>query len=282
MTKKKDSFEEYLSAEYIGSSRAKRARVSGYNYISRKEKDTKYKQMGRAGHCAILEPESFKDRYTFLDRDSLPAPNRDFRYNPNKEYKDEFKEKVEAEGKEMLTEDQGERAFALRDRLHEVYGFIVRIIQNSEVETSYYVQDQETGLYIKARPDIIHEDRGLMFDVKTTSKSAKPGIWDRECKNYDYPYQTAYHMRVIEQVTGKSIDDAFYIVAETVPPYDIAVRHVPDEVLDIAKDRVEEDLQKIKRWTENDHFPGYEELADSDSGEFPISELMLDTYYFDN
>lgn len=276
--KKKDTFEEYLGAtDFIGSSTLKKAKRSGYHYKYQQIKDSPDFKLGRAIHCAVLEPDDFDSRYTYFSRNDLPYPERRLNLKENDAKKTEILEKAKEAGMELLEEVEYHVCNGINKQFKEKYNEIYELVLNSEIETSFYAQDPETGLYLKARPDSVYQSRGIMFDLKSTS-NAHPPIWTGDCKRYDYPLQAAFHAKVFELVTGQPIQDYFYIVAEKSSPYAVSIFRLDDENMQQAKDKVNDLLKWVKWWEDNQYFPSYESYADPE--DFGVIDLKIDTYYF--
>lgn len=102
---------------------------------------------------------------------------------------------------EMLTAFcENERAMAMMD--------------GAQIETSIFAKDLETGLMIKARPDIWGE--GYLVDLKSTSDIQK---FNDQIFRMKYDIRLAHYARAIEAAGGKKIEEFFFIAYESDAPF---------------------------------------------------------------
>jgi len=98
------------------------------------------------------------------------------------------------------------------------------LLKNGVRETSLWVEDPETGVVLKCRPDFISE-QGFLVDIKTTRNAHQDEFfWDIfGTRGYFYSLQAAHYNHCL-RVAGISPGESATIVAiEKEPPYGIMV-----------------------------------------------------------
>jgi hypothetical protein len=107
---------------------------------------------------------------------------------------------------------------------HRLVGNLLR---NGVRETSLWVEDPDTGVTLKCRPDFISE-KGFLVDIKTT-RDARPAFFrgqifsDRYDGDPFYVLQAAHYAHCA-RVSGAANGESFIIIAiEKEPPYGIMV-----------------------------------------------------------
>lgn len=123
-------------------------------------------------------------------------------------------------------------------------------------ETSAYVKDSETSLYMKARFDRLQHD-GLIIDFKTTTKSAKAEEFERSVFNYGYHISAAWYRRVLSQIMPNSPNEFLFVAIEKKAPFGISVLRLKEEVLRFGQDIINANLPRVIECMNNDKWPGY-------------------------
>jgi hypothetical protein len=179
--------------------------------------DTPSMLLGRAIHCAILEPESFESRYL------VRPEGLDGRTKEGKAWIAD----AAASGREVLTTDQGETVARCAA---SVLGHpeCARLLSGTRREEVVTWTDPETGVACKGRLDAIAPDR--LIDLKTCRDL---GRLERDAYEYRYHGQLAWYLHGAETV-GLLHDDAevYLLAAETSEPYDCGALRVLPCVLD--------------------------------------------------
>lgn len=200
--------------------------------------------IGSAFHKIVLEPETFYDEFAVM-------PNVDRRTTQGKMKYAEFI--IEADGKTVITQEQYETIYGMRDSI--MSNPYARKLINGNIEQSMYFTDDLTGVRCKCRPDvwkllkgkeevvpahidkyadwdgnIIEEevaehinkqaDRVVITDLKS-AKSVMPNDFMRDCVKYHYDLQTAMYREGASKVLGVPKDniDFVFIAVEKKPPY---------------------------------------------------------------
>ena len=170
---------------------------------------------GSAFHSLMLEPEKFDLEYIMKP---MPMLLKDV----GREVYDLYKKTIEyAEncGKQVLSHDEWHNLMAMKDVI-EKHSQAMHLIQDARIENSFFWRDSFSGLLLKCRPDILHDN--MIVDLKTTS-DASPRAFQKEMVKFGYHVQFAMIRDAVEKLEGKRIDSCIEIVIETKYPYNIAI-----------------------------------------------------------
>lgn len=133
---------------------------------------------------------------------------------------------------------------------HPVAGPILKAAQK---EVSGFKQDDETGLMLKGRADLVYSNaQGLTIiaDIKTAEDaSEKEFVWS--AIRYGYPRQAAYYLDLF----GAS--KFLFIAVEKEAPYGVQVFEVSETKLDQAREMNRANLNTLKQCMETDTWPSY-------------------------
>jgi len=216
---------EYRAAPGVNWSSLKHIGVSPlyYRYMAAQSYDSPAMLVGRAVHCAVLEPEAFESRY-------VTQPDfGDLRTKAGKAARDAFK----PFGREVLTVAQRETVsdMARAVRQHDTAARLVRELTHRE--HSVFWTDAATSLRCKGRLDGVGP--GYILSLKTTRQNT-PGAFARDYFNMLYHAQAAFyadgHGAGLPEVT---------VIVQNHAPHDVWVFDTPDEAIDEGR-RVYGDL----------------------------------------
>lgn len=218
-------------------------------------KETAAMYMGTAIHSRLLEPAAFSVNY-------VVAPEDDKRSK-------EYKEFVAAnDGKLILTKSQADaiEGVAASVDLHVSASTLLRA---GHVEHSIIWQDEETGIWLKIRPDCLCTDfdSGICLDVKKTV-DASSAAFVRACVTYDYDLQAAVYLEGLRQVFQRDFDFVFLAVEET-PPYGCALYGAPEEMLARGRRRFRQAMAILQACQGAGEWPSYQPAGDYELMEWP-------------
>ena len=197
--------------------------------------DTESKVLGRATHCAVLEPDYFEDRYivepTLFDPRTQVVVNKNTllyrearwlrEYGLTEEHllpplrkglsgeklaaaKAERREAYEqivyycrvGDKKTVLTVKQYEVASRIRDRLLSQPSHARDLVENfNETESSCVAYDPKTNVLCKVRPDGVIMGEGLIADLKST-RSIQYDSLSRDIFTYGYYMSAPFYLDV--------------------------------------------------------------------------------------
>jgi hypothetical protein len=135
--------------------------------------------------------------------------------------------------------------------------FILDILSKSEVERTFLATDQ-TGLNLKARTDLIYEDRGqlVVVDYKTTSKGIDKVSFSKTAVNYSFHLQESQYRAVVEASTGLRVRDYMFIIQSTVAPFEVGVYRLDVGFLREGEKQRRELLNRIAVALRDNEWPG--------------------------
>ena len=131
-----------------------------------------------------------------------------------------------------------------------------RLYDHAEIETSHYAKDPETGLYIKARPDILRH--GVIADFKTVQFMAG---FEKQIWNLGYFLQLGFYALVTELTTGVAIRELCFIAQEKAAPYGVKVFRLDKTTVDFSKQRARETLNRVAVCIAENNFPIYDDVT---------------------
>ena len=200
---------------------------------------------GSACHCAVLEPDSYADRY-------IAGPD----INGNTKAYRLFKEEAQKKGLTVLNAKQGRicEAMAVRARNHRTFHRLL----NAEHQVEVSVVWELDGYLCKCRPDLVNPTQRLLSDYKTTISASKTGF-AREIARYHYHTKASWYMDAMSHVTGESWDTFWFIAQEKRRPYLIAIHEIERGSAAYEQGRTEylELFDTYKNCMKSGIWPGY-------------------------
>jgi exodeoxyribonuclease VIII len=180
-------------------------------------------EFGTAFHTLILEYHFFLRDYTFEFK-KLPL------------LKDVGREEYElAKERKEIWENHNKNKIILSlkdwNTLHEMRNSLEAnpkacgLIQDGIYESSYFWEDEHSGLMLKSRPDILHSN--IYVDLKTID-DASPQNYQREMAKYGYHIQAAMVKDAVFTLTGEKLSACINICVEKSYPYSIGI-YIIDE-----------------------------------------------------
>lgn len=244
-----DDFANYLAAPCEQSSTIKHAikSVRHYHWFKQaKLKETEAQAFGTMIHTAILTPELWDDKYIVFDPDKRPNPDQTFGAKINKEWKDTFYAKAEAEGKIVIDKDRMEN-----------FETIMEVFQGSHYAEYFQSNDGNTinraehSIYTplfmdmmhKVRIDFIKEyydehgelERVSVREIKSCDDSHPDGFL-RDIYNYRYDIQAYMQMTALGSLLPDNVGlDFKWLAIATKPPFGIQEYKPSYEALEKAK-----------------------------------------------
>jgi len=230
------SFEEYEKLEGLRASGLKLLHRSPAHFKSHAERETPALRFGRLFHLAMQNGERFMDLlrvepdFVGFTRDGKESS----RSKEAKEKKEQWKKDLPKECI-VMTHAEADTLIGMV-RAVQAHRLLKNLIKNGVRETSLQVDDPETGLKLKCRPDFISET-GYCVDFKTTI-DARPRQFIRHIfDEHGYFYiLSAAHYAHCGKVSGAYRSDRFFFVAiEKEPPHGITVFPMDSGCLDVGE-----------------------------------------------
>ena len=190
---------------------------------------SKTTDIGTALHCAILEPEKYKDHIVVSE----------FKGRTAKGFKTEQEEN---KNKVVLTKDEYDQVNLMAESVfcHPSAKSLLALV--GDCESSVFVTDKETGVKLKCRPDKdAVQSAGIVIDVKTTAsiddwRSDKE--WINPLYKFNYGHGASFYTDVLEQHYKTEIDSFVFLVIQNsveLGRYPVAVFQISrQELIDLG------------------------------------------------
>lgn len=194
--------------------------------------------LGSAFHTAMLEPLLFREKYVY-------EPEKILLKTHGREAYDYYKQRMaalESESRIILSLSQQETLRGMERALND-RSAAIDLIEGGIYEQSYFWKDPETGLMLKARPDILHQQ--IIVDLKTCA-DASPKAFQRAMVAGGYHYQGAMIQDAVQALEGRFIETVINICIETKYPYSIGIYIIDPEALDFARKDYKDLLVALK------------------------------------
>jgi hypothetical protein len=184
--------------------------------------DTPALAFGKAAHCLLLGEPVFRSAFAVSE---YP----DFRTKEAREWRDA----MQASGRVIVTKDQLASIKAIARQV-ERNPLALKLLTGGTTEMSMIWRDEETGLWLKSRPDVLH-DVGVSADLKTTA-DITPDALRRSFADYGYAGQGALVRAGWKALTGEAMtNEANALVwVEKDAPHCVAVLTIDPEALMIG------------------------------------------------
>lgn len=247
--------EQYHSIkEAIGSSSLKTIinespREYLYSLTAEREHKSAF-DIGTAMHSVVLE----QNTNTFKQGPVVSSKSTNI-------WKDAKKE-AEAEGKILLDPDQyadvlrGFDAFCEHPLAHKL------VSQCQKIEASGFYVDEETGLWLKFRPDgyCANDTHGdFIFDYKT-ARSISDRDLSKAIQDYGYHVSAAHYIAGIKAVTGRTVKDYFLCFQKSSGSMDVRIVRLRDDDIQLGMEIRKKALLLIADCRDKNHWPGVSDV----------------------
>lgn len=176
--------------------------------------------LGKAAHHLLLGESHFRDHFAIR-----PEMYKDYRSGEARSWK----ESVIKEGRVPLTDAMMKAVHGMHRSLSK-HPVVQAGILNGEIEKSLIWQDEETGIWLKVRPDAIPNDSGDYSDLKTTTNVTRRAI-ENTIKDFGYQMQGALIGMAAEAVLGVPMQSFSLVMVEKTSPYCVRVVSLKDDDL---------------------------------------------------
>jgi hypothetical protein len=250
-------FEDYREVDAVNISRLKEIEHSPQRYMWRAthQIETKPLTLGKAAHCAVLEPERFNQDFVIWTK---LTKNGSGNIAPRSgEQWENFK--AENVGKSILTIEERDFAMAIQKAVR-ADATAMRYLEAGDPEVSMeWTMGAEWGLEprrCKGRVDWITKVGGIPFLVGLkTARDCRPFIFGSAAAKLGYAMQWAFYHQGYSIITGvepKMIE----IVVEPKPPHSIIVYRIEKDVLLEGTDKFAELLKVLAECEVSGNWPG--------------------------
>lgn len=221
---------------YLNSNREERA-------------DTEAVILGRAAHHAFLGEQDFLKHFVVRPEELNGKP-----WHGNRT---DCKEWLAAMADSRLTVLKGEQIVKMRAiAANLARDPLVRMgALNGLVEHSLVYQDEETGLWVKSRPDVIPIDNAVFNDLKIVADITDSGI-QKSIKSFGYGLQGAVVGMASKAVLDMPMEDFSLVLGESQRPHCVRVKTLYPDDLALGEKQARAGLRLFARCLERDRWPG--------------------------
>lgn len=220
-------------------------------------------EFGTVAHCAILQPEKLHETY-YLRPDQYEAEVRGKpTMKPWHGGADWCKNWLSAhDDRPVMTQEQLNKLPRIRERMLALPEFGA-MLKAGQTEVSFFKRDEETGLMLKCRCDLIastaNGDTWIADPKKVQPGEAAEKVFSKACWNYGYHVQMSSYL----SITGAS--RFIFVPFDDSEPFD-AIQYDPDR--DFFNEGYKEWRRLLLAYSKclkEDNWPGYS------SGVSPLS-----------
>ncbi|MTJ81762.1 MAG: hypothetical protein F8N37_12190 [Telmatospirillum sp.] len=178
---------------------------------------TKDMSVSSAAHAWILQGDKFAETIAVM------PPELDLRSNAGKA----FAAQAEGESKTLIRAHEFEQIKAMREAI--LRSELARLaLSAGKPEQSLFWKDEETGVWLRCRPDWLPTALRIIPDFKAM-RSCIPADVQRVIREYGYHIQAAHYLAGIEAVTGHRPENFVFVVQEKTAPYLVSLV-APDDI----------------------------------------------------
>jgi hypothetical protein len=246
-------FEVYQGMAGMNISLLKEMRRSAQHFAYRRRhpKESAPLTLGRAAHCAVLEPERFDADHAVWDRrqsNGNMAPR-------NGQHWDTFR--AENPGRAIITADEAIHAHAMQAAVRGNADAMKYLVAGDpEVTMQAVIADRPC----KGRLDWLARDwfdptRPALVGLKS-ARDCRPFHFGRQAANLGYHLQWGFYLDLFKAITGHPNPKVVEIVVESEPPHAVSVFVVPDEVLQQGCNEYLELLAQLDECERANFWPG--------------------------
>lgn len=220
--------------------------------------------LGSALHDVLLLSEA-------LDRNYHVLPDG-FREDHHLKWADAIADRnaAIAAGKTPLRRESADMVMRMAEavRKHEL---ATALITAGTPEMTLAAKDPITGMWLRARPDVLPDTMEIIPDVKTAA-DVSLDVYERAATRFGYFQSAAHYLDVIELLYGEARRRFVLITIEKEPPFCVVIDHLDDEDINFARLRNRAALNRFATAVKTGIWPGYT------TPERPIRPLMMAPY----
>lgn len=220
--------------------------------------DTQALRVGKAAHSLLLGDEVFEGHF-------IISPYDDFRTTDARQWRDDAAES----GLVVLKQAEYDSILAMREALLREPlirdGFL-----DGEAERSIVWRDEETGVWLKARPDVLPK-AGWVVDYKT-AKDAHPRAVERDIWKHGYHMQLALVAEGMAALGYEPAREFALVFQEKTAPYAVTIQRVPAEAVWCGVKQNRSAIRTFAQCLSEGVWPAYGEPADIKTPQFIIDK----------
>lgn len=225
--------------------------------------------LGSAAHALLLEPEEFHKRFAVRPEDL------DLRTKEGRAWRAE----QEAAGRTILTQSEWETLRGI-ERAIKDHPLARRALEASEPEVTLAAVDEETGVWLKARPDALPRDPAkLPFSVQLkTTFDADPERFARlSVYGFGYHLGVALEIDLLAALGWHETPNVLVVAVEKAPPYAVSLVRLSDDAIAWGRYQYRRALRRFADCLASGRWPAYpEEVVEIGLPEWATRALQRD------
>lgn len=220
--------------------------------------------VGHALHDLVLLNDRFTQHY------HVTPPGFNDSHTRKWEEEIEARDYAVQKGKQVITRGQFEMAQAMAESIakDELAG---ALLTAGTPEMTLAAKDEITGVWMRARPDILPETMEIIPDLKTAA-DASLDVYERAATRFGYFQSAAHYLDVIEALYGPAKRRFVLITVEKEYPYVVTIDHLDDVDIDFARLKNRHALNRFADALKSGVWPAYT------SPDKPIRPLQMTSY----
>jgi hypothetical protein len=138
-------------------------------------------------------------------------------------------------------------------------------------EMTLAARDPLTGVWMRAKPDVLPHTMEIIPDVKTAA-DASQDVFERAATRFGYFESAAFYLDVIEALHGEAPRKFVLITIEKEPPFEVVIDHLDDMDVNFARMRNRAALNKFADCLKTGNWYGYTQPGK------PIRTLLMTNF----
>lgn len=240
---------------------------------------------GRAAHSLLLGDEDFGKHFAIIPKSAPPRPTTaqigaraEGRITDSSSERFGFWDEFDAvnEGKDYLKEEELEAIHHIGHALESHP--IVSVLLDGQAEQSLIWKDEQTGIWLKSRLDIL-AGTGDFADLKSTIQKSLPLLY-RDIQRHGYDMQLGLATMAVENVLNVPFTAEVYegkscilLFVHKKPPYHVMPVEVDFDALYWARIKCRSAINTMAECIKTEHWPGPVEGIATYSATYEASKL---------
>jgi hypothetical protein len=228
---------------------------SPYNKQRLDEPTPRHFALGRAMHHLAMGQAAFDREFAVTPEYTKNAQGASVAWSLRTNHAKAWIEACEKSKRDWITRSEIEQIRGMSEAL-AANGFVTGAgVLQGFVERSGFYRDEETGVWLKIRPDVIPSHRGgEMVDLKTCASVQWPDLL-RAVENHGYDQQFSLMREVLRKLKMPFTAAALVFVEKT-PPHCVRVVELSDDDLDMGEAKNRTALRRFALCWNANRWPG--------------------------
>jgi hypothetical protein len=198
--------------------------------------------LGKAAHSLILGDEVFEEHFIFVPEGApqRPTATQIAAFERTGEWSESAAPRAafwtdfdaRAAGRMLLKPEQMEKITYMAENL-AANPLAVEVLKSDLIEISMIWQDEQTGIWVKSRPDCIPSNGYDFGDLKTMAPKGndlKLAV-QRAITDHGYPMQMALAVMGSEQVFQTTAKECAFVFLQSTEPYEVIPTRLDEDTL---------------------------------------------------